>query len=43
MTQEWTDMALKPVRFPVDEIDPIERHLETTTVNAKQKEEEAEE
>ena len=41
MTQEWTDMALKPVRFPVDEIDPIERHLETTTVNAKQKEEEA--
>ena len=42
MTQEWTDMALKPVRFPVDEIDPIERYLETTTVNAKPKDDDEE-
>lgn len=39
MSQEWTDTVFKPVRFPVDEMDPIERYLETTTVNANQKEE----
>jgi len=38
MSQEWTDTVFKPVRFPVDEMDPMERYLETTTVNAKPKE-----
>jgi len=39
MSKEWDGMALKPVRFPVEEKGPIETYLETTTVNTDAREE----